>query len=1058
MILVILMIIALTSVVEIAYAYDYPRLVRSSEPRSLAIAVDMKGIWVWGSTIRGHEQEFWNWVKQHNFSDIFVLIKGVTGGVCNPKYDVLNALLTLKHSENLNVRIWAWVVGFEDLEATDDDGYCDYDDEWPFGDSDKWVRPDDQSYVEALINVILNAIDPERGYVNYVPDGVVLDDSFRFPGHYFTTKYQVETIYNVTAKIVQAVEQVEQKYGVEIPVVFASMPETDACPDDGTWSDTSCNAYYYGQDVGYLAKVVDMIFPETYTSVYGKPSSWVAEVVNDIKADIQNDAPDRASMVKVYPVLILYYSDDNPSPRPASDLQSDIDYALQASSGFSVFRYASANSNPGAGSDTYDLPTSDQLTVLDQYVPSTGTVTTTTTTTATTTTPSTGSQDPWNRTEFGDNRDIAIAHQQPVGTGYSSYGNDPDVSTYKGWCGIASLYMILHSFVPDLPARLKAKYPSWTDPEFGRDFPEADPYIYHYLSTYAIERLLLYIGGLEDRGEGGYAWSEITQIIDNLNNLGIGVQFEYQYVPLAQMREYLQKGWMAHMNVLTGHYVVVVAYTYDDPNDSTKRYYWILDPWPSSYIGPGNRWDTNVEDPDGDGLPEFNVTLTWIWRKIIWSRQPKGTAVYGSYLMAYVMTGHGVNEVYRDQRGDGTVLMIHLVTNEDANKYVVVILPQTPPDTDAERMCIVRLLKMINGYIYSGVPAVMLLENVTLTITDPETGQSTVATIPAGSVILKGVSPYYARKAAEAAFSDTYGGSYVAYHVYEVNPFSSDQNYRVLKMYRIRLMVYTGTGTIYDTILQRIKWFRFNFETFADANASTMTSRLLDSSFRYRLVFMPGGSATEIANTLGSGNLTRIAQFVANGGAYVGICAGSYLPVKGYNDATSMLEIVNATVAYLNPGEGIVTIEINASHPVTWGFKGQIQMAYYNGPPLVLGGLASDTLGIGAPYPSGLAKFVDGPNAVLIDKVAMLATTYGKGRVVLFSPHPEHDYYSTPGDLPLGAYLWRFMWNAIWWSTGEEAEVVVVPPPVPEPSQYVLLVVIAVVMLFVGLYIVRKRI
>ncbi|GEM_PF-2415557 len=980
-------------------------------------SLESKGIWVWGSTIRGYEEEFINWAIEHGFTDIYILIKGVSGTV---RYDVLNKTLTLKHDMNLGIRIWAWLVGFHDESHSDQS--------WDYLVGD-WVSPDDSDYRDYLVNIIENALDPSRGYVDYVPDGVMLDDTFQWPSHNYggNASHRVESITGFVQQVRNVVNEVSSTYNKDILLGFAPHPEIDWYDQDNGWRYA---AYEYGQDFGELAKYCDILVPETYRyGFYNEPTSWITEVVNAIYDEINSECPERLDDVRTYPALVLYYSDSDPTPIDASSLQSDIEAALDATNGFSVFRYASKSTNPGNQGDSYDLPTAEQLQVLDQYQPGEGgesgggeggggT-------------PSTGS--PWDRRVYGDQRDYAMYHQQPTWYNDEGFGS----GEYKGWCGVASLYIALHTLVPDLPARLKVKYPSWSDPQFNRQLIEADPYIYHSGSTYAVEALMVHEGIGYDSGTSGYGYSELDNIIDWLNGLDIGVTFEYQYVSLSQMRDYLEQGWVAVMNVQTGHYVAVVAYTYDDPSDSTKRYYWILDPWPTSYIGPGSTWDPTTEDPDGDGYPEFNVDLTWDWRSLIWSRQPHGTSDY--YQGIYVMTGHGVNEVFRDQRGDGTLLMVRLVSNDASNEYVLVQLPSQQPSSSTDGEYIVRMLKMVNGYVYSGAPAVVVKDQVVLDAYDPLTDTYTSITVNPGSIILCNVSAKYMLQAAQATFS--YGNGVI----FRVDPYSSSTSYSVIKIKRARIFIYTGDGTIYEKVVDVVNWFRFTYDVISDPSK---LERLNTERFRYSLILMPGGSATQIATGIGQDNLREIATFVANGGGYIGICAGSYLPVEGYNTETSWLEIVNATVAAQNPGEGIVTIEFTSSSPVSYGFQGQIEMAYYNGPALSPGGLDNTTLGLNAPLPTSIATFTSGPNTVLIGKPAILTTTYGSGKIVLFSPHPEHYYYSSEGDLTLGKYIWRLLWNAIVYATGEEDVIEVSPPqPIPEPaySNLLILAVISIV-------------
>ena len=63
----------------------------------------------------------------------------------------------------------------------------------------------------------------------------------------------------------------------------------------------------------------------------------------------------------------------------------------------------------------------------------------------------------------------------------------------------------------------------------------------------------------------------------------------------------------------------------------------------------------------------------------------------------------------------------------------------------------------------------------------------------------------------------------------------------------------------------------------AEFNACTAT----DFS-QLSLFFMPGGSAYEIQDNLGSGGKAKLTSFLDQGGNYVGICAGGYYAARGY--------------------------------------------------------------------------------------------------------------------------------------------------------------------------------
>ena len=64
-----------------------------------------------------------------------------------------------------------------------------------------------------------------------------------------------------------------------------------------------------------------------------------------------------------------------------------------------------------------------------------------------------------------------------------------------------------------------------------------------------------------------------------------------------------------------------------------------------------------------------------------------------------------------------------------------------------------------------------------------------------------------------------------------------------------------------------------------------LNGRLLypDGQPRYRLLFVNGGSSRTHGKSLSKEGLDRICEFVENGGAYVGACAGAFLASNGYD-------------------------------------------------------------------------------------------------------------------------------------------------------------------------------
>lgn len=255
---------------------------------------------------------------------------------------------------------------------------------------------------------------------------------------------------------------------------------------------------------------------------------------------------------------------------------------------------------------------------------------------------------PWDEPPPTTNLDLARYHQQPLSSNDAGPFSSDD--TYEGWCNTAGLYTILHSLVPDLPARLQALDPGWASWR-GGSLPVEDPYLYDSTTTYRVQEFLQdrYLGYLV--GTAGIGYGGIETMVDGVAaDLGLGLTLEY--VPLADMRDRLRAGWFGLMNNWEwgGHYFAVVWYEVGaDPDDPGQRYYYILDP-------------TGIEADNADILDNLDAPRTASFRALIRSRQDCGAVDCTSdRLGAYVLNATGVNAVYKgNQDPVDSVPMIRL--------------------------------------------------------------------------------------------------------------------------------------------------------------------------------------------------------------------------------------------------------------------------------------------------------------------------------------------------------------------------------------------------------------
>jgi glutamine amidotransferase-like uncharacterized protein len=156
------------------------------------------------------------------------------------------------------------------------------------------------------------------------------------------------------------------------------------------------------------------------------------------------------------------------------------------------------------------------------------------------------------------------------------------------------------------------------------------------------------------------------------------------------------------------------------------------------------------------------------------------------------------------------------------------------------------------------------------------------------------------------------------------------------------------------------------------------------------VLIMPGGSGSKQAAFLEETGREIIRQFVRNGGGYVGICAGAYLAT---NDYSWSLGLVNARVVdrkHWARGGGEVTLTLTSEGRNTLSHESeQIQCDYNQGPLLAPADKADlppfEPLAV---YATEIAR-KGAPTGVMIGTTAIARTTFGAGRVICYSPHPE---------------------------------------------------------------------
>jgi len=139
----------------------------------------------------------------------------------------------------------------------------------------------------------------------------------------------------------------------------------------------------------------------------------------------------------------------------------------------------------------------------------------------------------------------------------------------------------------------------------------------------------------------------------------------------------------------------------------------------------------------------------------------------------------------------------------------------------------------------------------------------------------------------------------------------------------------------------------------------------------YLVLIIPGGYTKRAVSSLGKKGFETIRKFVAGGGGYIGICAGAYLAgqrveIPGRPQGLGIIEIQNIR----KKGMGMRKIYLK-EHPITKGLEREVAIRYQNGPEILIKGETEE-----------IARYENG-------SLAIVTASFGGGKVVIFSPHPE---------------------------------------------------------------------
>lgn len=167
-----------------------------------------------------------------------------------------------------------------------------------------------------------------------------------------------------------------------------------------------------------------------------------------------------------------------------------------------------------------------------------------------------------------------------------------------------------------------------------------------------------------------------------------------------------------------------------------------------------------------------------------------------------------------------------------------------------------------------------------------------------------------------------------------------------------------------------------------------------DALDKFAVLIHPGGSGSGQGKALGETGRAKVRNYIESGHGMVGICAGAYLASCDYEWSLHVLDAKVIDRQHWNRGSGSVSVAISQSGRELLKLEQhKIDLYYHQGPLLAPAAdpAVPDFVEL-ASYEGEIAK--NGAQAgVMPGTTAIAQGTFGKGRVICFSPHPE----KTPG-------------------------------------------------------------
>lgn len=234
--------------------------------------------------------------------------------------------------------------------------------------------------------------------------------------------------------------------------------------------------------------------------------------------------------------------------------------------------------------------------------------------------------------------------------------------------------------------------------------------------------------------------------------------------------------------------------------------------------------------------------------------------------------------------------------------------------------------------------------------------------------------------------------------------------------------VYAGQGSSHSWT-----WLADLFEGSGMLGARFLSAKEFVSALkgpRIRTAIVSGGDGYAIAEALSGDGFRGLERWISDGGTYVGMCAGAYLPLRSsippfseFNLSSTKIENILCgpePKAEPDPRREVRYGTCSIVHPV----RGPVEMAnrtrgkvlapLYGGP--VFKEPETDTVLLRYSAFTDETEFQtdrDDASRMMLGKPAAVASVHGSGNMMLFGPHLEHPRFPEANKALLGLLGWH---------------------------------------------------